>query len=806
MFLKIPMSWLNEYLNIDVDPVTFCEKMTMSGTKVEKIESVGSDPKGLIAGKILKIEKHPNADRLVVCSVDIISEVLQIITGATNVFEGAVVPVATCGCVLPNGMKIKKSKMRGVTSYGMLCSEEELGLSSRDHDGILILSDDFSAGDDLSSAFQNRDSIIEFELTSNRPDCQGIVGIAMEAAVTLGKKLLKPISSDFWEEKDIPLQGCKVSIDIDKSKNSSLFPCLRYSGKIIKNVRIGPSPKWICDRLLLCGVKPVNNVVDITNYVMIEYGQPMHAFDLSTLKGSSIAVRYAEKGERLLTLDDKVHNLDEDTLVIADNEEPIAIAGIIGGKGSSVTDATSVVFLESANFDSSCIRRTSNFLGVKTDACSKFEKSLPESLVVSAMNRACQLISELGIGDVQDGVFDFVHEDVCIPNGVPFDPDYINGLLGTDISVEFMKDTLLQLGFTFKGESEVIPPHFRKDVSIPADIAEEIARIYGYDNIPETFYLGRRIDNSVSLHQKVRQLSADNFVGQGLCEIMTYSFIDEREYSLLMLPIPQLIRIRNPLGAEHSVMRTTSLGSMISVLSKNINYKNEEVRLFEFAKVYNPPAECINPVDQLSEKEDYSMPKEREILTCGMYGNCDFYDLKGYIENLLDGLGIKDYSFKPYDTHPSFHPGKTAVLFIGVENVGILGAVHPVVLRNYGIKKECFVSCLEFEALVKYANLNRVYDPLPRYPSVRRDVAVVVDENITAGEVYSTICSVKSNIIKDVILFDVYHGEQIEKGTKSLAYSIVFNSVDKTLTDDEVNVIFDKIVSKLKTELQASFR
>ena len=804
--MKVPMSWLMDYVDINVPASEFGEKMTMSGTKVEKIEEIGKKSKGLVAGKILKIERHPNADRLVVCSVDIASKTLEIITGATNVFEGAVVPVATCGCVLPNGVKIKKSRMRGVTSLGMLCSEEELGLSSRDHDGILILSDDYSPGDDLSASFCRCDSIVEFELTSNRPDCQGIIGIAREAAVTLGTSLLKPLAPYSFEGGEPELDSFAVRVEVEASDDTPIPPCRRYAARIIKNVRVEPSPGWIADRLVLCGIKPVNNIVDITNYVMLEYGQPMHAFDLNTLKGSALTVRYAHKGESFLALDNKQYNLDDNTLVVADAEGPAAIAGIIGGVRSSVTEATSAVILESANFEPSCVRRASSALGIKTDSCSKFEKSLPESLAAAAMNRACGLISELGFGEVESGLFDYTHDDAHSLKPVEFNHDYINRLLGTDISSQSMKDILLQLGFTFKGDNMVVPPSFRTDVSLPADLAEEVARFYGYDNIPETCFLGRRGDVCVTPSRKVKDVTAHNLVAQGFCEIMTYSFVDEKEYDMLLMPVPELVRIRNPLGVEHSVMRTTPLGSMLSVLVKNINCKNEDVRLFEFAEVYTPAAECINPPDQLSDNEDYTLPGERGILALGMYDNCDFYDLKGCVENLFDSLGVDNYSFKPCETYPSFHPGKAASVFIGVENVGIIGSVNPLVLKNYGIKKECFAACMELEALVKYAQLRRVYKPVPKYPSVRRDIAVAVSEDTPAGQVYDVILRAGKKLVSKVSLFDVYRGEQVESGTKSLAYSIFFSSDEKTLTDEDVSAVLNKITERLKAELNASFR
>ncbi len=797
--MKVPMSWLKEYVEIDCSIDEYAHLMTMSGSKVEGIEKKGEDIKNVVLGKILSIEKHPDAEKLVVCQVDVGDEKVQIVTGASNVREGNVIPVAKNGSELPGGFKIKKTKLRGVESCGMLCSIHELGITkeqypSADEDGIFILDSldiEMKLGRDIRDILGLRENIVEFEITSNRPDCLSVVGLALETAVTLDKEysIPKVVAEEIGQDaKDY------ASVEV-----ADPDLCPRYSARVIKNVKIGPSPKWMQDKLRACGVRAINNIVDITNYVMLEYGQPMHAFDLNLLEGKKIIVRKALEGEALHTLDDQERKLDTDMLVIADEEKAVAVAGVMGGGNSEVSEATEMILFESANFLGSSVRLTAKKLGMRTEASARFEKGLDIENTVKSLDRACQLIAQLGAGEVIGGVIDIDNSDKE-PRKLKLRPDKINEFLGTRISLEDMAKILEKLKFKVdKQNLEVTVPSFRADVEAEVDIAEEIARIYGYDKIKPTLVTGEITQGGKNYKQGIEDKVKSSLLAQGLSEIITYSFTSPKVFDLINIPkdskLRSAVQIINPLGEENSIMRTTTLPEMLQVLSRNFNHRTQEVRLFEFGKVYFPKAV---PVKEL--------PEEKNVVTLGMYGEVDYYDIKGNVEVVLETLRIKDFEFSPLRDNPSFHPGKTAKLLIGGKEAGVVGEVHPMVTDNYEIETRVFAAVLDFDILLEGANLVPEYRPLPKYPAVTRDIAMLVRDEVLVKQIEDIIRKCSGKLLEQLKLFDVYKGKQIPEGIKSVAYSITFRASDRTLTDDEINKVFDKILSSLKQNLEAELR
>ena len=786
--MKLPLSWLNDYTTIDVSPDEFCDAITLSGTKVETLEKLGEGLSNIVVGKILSIEKHPEGDNLRICQVDVGTEVLQIVTGASNVQENDIIPVAKVGAKLPGGT-IKAGKLRGVDSLGMMCSTDELGISQERATGVLVLEDKYPLGMDIREALQLNESIIDFEITSNRPDCLGVIGIAREAAATLRKPFKIP-------EVKVDECGDDISNYISvRVEEPSLCP--RYVARVVKNVKIGPSPQWLQQRLNYCGVRSINNVVDITNYVMLEYCQPMHAFDIRDIEGSQIHVRRAKEGERITTLDGVERDLTPEMLVIADQQKASAVAGVMGGENSEVKEDTTTIVFESANFKGSSVRKTAQKLGLRTESSARFEKGLDPQSTFDAVNRACQLICELGAGEVVSGIIDVDHSSKE-PVEIELRPEKINRFLGTNIAQEEMIRILESLDFRVEGNT-IFVPKFRIDVEGEADIAEEIARIDGYDKIAPTLLSGETTQGMKTTRQKLEDIVNATMVGCGFYEICTYTFTNPKSFDMLCLPENSekrmAVPILNPLGEENSIMRTTSLNGMLEILSHNYNHRVEEARLFEIAKIYEP--------DQLPLK---TLPVEKDIITLGLYGNCDFYDLKGTVEVLLEELGIKNLDIRPVADHPSYHPGKTAGIYIGKTQIAIIGEIHPLVLKNFAIGTSAFAAEIDFDLVEKFRSEKKRYKGLPKYPSVSRDLALLADKAIFVKQIEDIIKKCAGNLLDSISLFDVYEGEQVPDGKKSIAYAIRFRADDRTLKEEEITSVMDKILKMLQEKLGVVLR
>lgn len=796
--MLVPIKWLNDYVNIDVGIKEYADAMTMSGSNVEAIIETGKNIDKIVVGKILKILNHPDADKLIITQVDIGNETIQIVTGADNVKEGDYIPVALHGSTLPNGTRIKKGKLRGVESNGMLCSPDELELTAEQlpkgtdmTGGIYILDQEYPLGIDIKKVLGMDDKIVEFEITNNRPDCLSILGIARETAATLRKKLRYPEVSLPSDSKEVENY---ISIDV---KNLDLCP--RFAVRVIKNINIKSSPSWMQERLIKAGVRPINNIVDITNYVMLELGQPMHAYDLSKLKGKKIIVRNAKKDETLTTLDEKNRNLNESVLVISDEERSIGIAGIMGGYDSEIEEYTKEIALECANFNPVSVRMSSKRLGLRTEASSRFEKGLDLELIPLAINRACYLIEQLGAGEVVDGIID-IYPKVKAKRLIKFRTARAKWLLGVDISADIIKRMLRSLEFKVEGEEvlEIIVPTFRDDIETEADINEEIARLYGYDKIPSRLMDTTFTHGIISEKQKIRNMAKENLTAQGLFEVLTYSFVSPGVFDKINLSEEdshrKAITLINPLGEEQSIMRTMIMPNMLELIGRNYNRKVNEGSFFEISKTYI--AESLPLTD---------LPLEKETLTIGMFGSYDFFDLKGIIENLLSCMNIHDYKILP-SKHDSLHPGKTAALWIGNAKTGFIGEVHPFVLNNYDIPVKTYIAELDFDKIISMVNLNRVFVPLPRFPSIERDIAVIIANEVSAGQIEEIIKSKGGKLIEKIELFDVYKGSQIEEGYKSLAFRIVYRSSEKTLTEDDITKVHNRIINSLTNQVGAVLR
>ncbi len=811
--MKVPLGWLKDYVDIDVSVKEFVDAITMSGSKVEGIEDLGEEISNVVAGRIVSLEKHPNADKLQVAQVDVGNGTIQVITGAQNIKAGDYVPVALHGSTLPGGVKIKKGKIRGLESEGMMCSIQELGRTREDYpdaaeDGIFILEGEPEVGKDIKSVLGLDETVMEFEVTSNRPDCLSILGIAREAAATLKTRLKKP-DIRVKEEGDEAYKYASVEI-----KDPDLCP--RYAARIVKDVKIGPSPKWMQNRLKAAGVRPINNIVDITNYVMLELGQPMHAFDLEYIEGRKIVVRRAQDGESMKTLDDQERKLDSSMLVIADAVKPVAVAGVMGGANSEILPDTKIILFESANFNGASVRLTSKKLGLRTEASSRFEKGLDAENVIIAVNRAAQLVEELGAGTVCKGIIDCYPVKIQ-PRSIKLNPDKINRFLGTSISTEEMINILRSLEFDVDEENLMVNvPSFRADVERDADLAEEIARFYGYNNIEATLLSGKATTQGrKTFKQKVEDIVKNTMISCGLSEIYTYSFTSPKVFDLLRLPKDSQLRravvISNPLGEDYSIMRTTTIPDMLNVISTNYNRRVDEARLFELSYVYLPKDGCeessqsdgmLDPV----KKALKDLPEERSVLTLGMYGNTDFYEMKGIVEELLSVLGIREYEFVPEKNSPEFHPGRTARILIKGQPVGIIGEIHPEVAENFETPERTYVGMIEVAPLVNNAVMEVKYRPLPKFPAVTRDIALLVRDEIMVKQIEDVIVQKSGRLLEDVKLFDIYKGKQVPEGMKSVAFSITFRDEEKTLTDEEVNKVMDRILEALKTALGAELR
>lgn len=789
--MNLSMKWLSDYVTLDTTVKEFCAAMTMSGSKVEVATEEGSEIKNVVVGKLLSVVPHENSDHLVVCQVDVGQEQpIQIVTGAPNVKAGDIVPVALCGAELPNGVKIKKGKLRGVESNGMLCSLGELGLTVHDFpyaiaDGIFLIQEDCQIGQDIHEAIGLNDTSVEFEITSNRPDCLSVTGLAREAAATyhvplnLKKPTFQGIDCNIQDELQVEIQN--------KEK------CPRYAAGIVKNVKIAPSPRWMRERLRASGVRPINNLVDITNYVMLEYGQPMHAFDLRYVKDGKIVVRNAAEGETITTLDGVTRTLSPEMLVIADAEKPIAVAGVMGGEYSGIMEDTNTVVFESAYFEPVQVRRTAKKLGMRTDASARYEKGLDPEGCLRTLERAFELVELLGAGEPVRTHIDLDYNEKQ-RNRIPFDPDWINKFLGTDISREEMCDTMKMLEIEVDGDT-CISPSFRIDLERPADLAEEVARIYGYNNIPSTVIKG--IANaSLTPKQKFRRTLENATVAVGCYGILTYSFISPKYFDKIALPADSSLRktvvISNPLGEDTSVMRTTTLPSMLETLSLNYKNRNAAVALYEIGKEYLPTAP-----DKL--------PEEPDRLTIGMYGDdADFFTLKGMVETILETAGLHDCTYKacgtdaPFDEICALHPGRSAVIYAAETPIGYLGEVHPTVQKNYEIGTRTYVAKLLIDEMQPLAQTEITYQPLPKFPAITRDLSLVCADEVPVGDLQAAMKNAVGNILEQITLFDVYKGEQIAAGMKSVSFSIRMRSHEGTLTDEQADAAMKRVLKALK--------
>ncbi len=759
--MNLSMKWLSDYVTLDTTVKEFCAAMTMSGSKVEVATEEGSEIKNVVVGKLLSVVPHENSDHLVVCQVDVGQEQpIQIVTGAPNVKAGDIVPVALCGAELPNGVKIKKGKLRGVESNGMLCSLGELGLTVHDFpyaiaDGIFLIQEDCQIGQDIHEAIGLNDTSVEFEITSNRPDCLSVTGLAREAAATyhvplnLKKPTFQGIDGNIQDELQVEIQN--------KEK------CPRYAAGIVKNVKIAPSPRWMRERLRASGVRPINNLVDITNYVMLEYGQPMHAFDLRYVKDGKIVVRNAAKGETITTLDGVTRTLSPEMLVIADAEKPIAVAGVMGGEYSGIMEDTNTVVFESAYFEPVQVRRTAKKLGMRTDASARYEKGLDPEGCLRTLERAFELVELLGAGEPVRTHIDLNYNEKQ-RNRIPFDPDWINKFLGTDISREEMCDTMKMLEIEVDGDT-CISPSFRIDLERPADLAEEVARIYGYNNIPSTVIKGVA-NASLTPKQKFRRTLENATVAVGCYGILTYSFISPKYFDKIALPADSSLRktvvISNPLGEDTSVMRTTTLPSMLETLSLNYKNRNAAVALYEIGKEYLPTAP-----DKL--------PEEPDRLTIGMYGDdADFFTLKGMVETILETAGLHDCTYKacgtdaPFDEICALHPGRSAVIYAGETPIGYLGEVHPTVQKNYDIGTRTYVAKLLIDEMQPLAQTEITYQPLPKFPAITRDLSLVCADKVPVGDLQAAMKNAVGKILEQITLFDVYKGEHNAARMKSV--------------------------------------
>ncbi|MBP5426495.1 MAG: phenylalanine--tRNA ligase subunit beta [Clostridiales bacterium] len=794
--MKATLSWINDYVDIkDISVKEFVDRMTVTGSKVERIESLGEDIQKVVTGKILKLDKHPDADRLQVSKVDVGDEVLQIVTGATNISVGDVVPIAKVGATLPGGVRINKGKLRGVESLGMMCSIGELGLSKEDYkdaceDGIFILNQNLPLGIDVKKILGLDETVIEFEITSNRVDCFSVLGLAREAAVAFDKVLEKPMIN-FTEVSE--KASDVMSVDVLNTEY-----CKRYALRVIKNVTVSESPKWIKDRLKGAGIRPINNIVDVTNFVMLELGQPMHAFDLAKIDSNKIIVRDADPGEKIVTLDEVERTLDADTLVIADNEKALAIAGIMGGEYSGISSDTKDIVLECANFDGAKIRLASKKLGLRSDSSALFEKGLNIDNVLLAMDRATMLIADVAGGEILSGVLD--SNDVpVVTKSMNIDCDRINRLLGTNIPDEQMFYILEKLEFAVDREAmRVTVPSFRSDIEGIADLAEEVARIYGYNNIKST--LLESVSPTVggkNKSQKVEDRIKEVLLANGLYETLTYTFTGPKVFDKLNLDkdskLRDVITISNPLGEDYSVMRTTPVPEMLESIGINYSKRNEKAHLFEVSKVFLWDDEKKSPV-------------EKELVCIGMYEEVDFYVLKGIVEEIFDELKIRNYAFKPCDNCKIFHPGRCANVFINGQLVGTLGEIHPVVTKNYKCPERTYVAYIEKEKLVKNSVDREEYRKLPKFPAVARDISFKVSKDVMAGSVEDILRQRGGKILESFKLFDVYEGEQVGEGQKSMAYSLAFRASDRTLTDDDIDKSMKKIIDGLQRELKATLR
>ena len=787
--------WLNTFVDCSgVDDRAFAEAMTLSGSKVETFENLHDAMKNVVAGRILEMERHPDSDHLWVCKVDIGADApIQIVTGAQNQKVGDLIPTALDNSLLPDGKEIHTGALRGVTSEGMFCSVKELGLTLHDYpyaieDGLWIMQEPgVKPGDDMAVVIGRDDHVVEFEITPNRPDCLSVIGLAREASATLNLplKLHKP-----------EVKGCEDSIENHVAvRIEAPELCPRYTARMVRNVKIAPSPEWMRERLRNSGVRPINNIVDITNYVMLEYGQPMHAFDFSCIGGKQIVVRCAKEGETLQTLDGTARALTPSMLAICDEEKPVALAGVMGGANSEIEGDTAMVVFESANFNGPTVRRTAMALGMRTEASGRFEKGLDPMGTVEAVDRACELVEMLGCGEVLQGTIDVV-PNAFEQKTVKLEPEKINGLLGTEVSEAEMRRILLSLGFTLDGDT-IYVPSWRGDVEHYSDIAEEVARFYGYNEIPTAFSGGISTAGGYTELQQTERRIGEVCRSMGLDEIITYSFISPGYYDKIRMPKDDprrdSLKILNPLGEDTSIMRTTILPSMLEILTRNYNYRNKSAALYEIGRIYH--------------KRPDGLADEPKIVSLGAYGpEMDFFVLKGWVENLLADLGAAKPHFVQERLNPSYHPGRCARVFVGETEIGVLGQIHPQVASNYGVDAELYCAELRFDALLSVKGGIPVFKPLPRFPAVTRDIAVVCGAEVPVGDMTEAILAGGGQYLKGCTLFDVYTGHHIAEGMKSVAFSLTMRAEDQTLTDEHAEETVKKVLQLLKEKFNAVMR
>ena len=790
--MRLSRKWLSEFVDVNVGDRDYSETMTMSGSKVEAIHLPGSEIKNVIVGKILSISPHPNADKLAVCQVDTGKNVIQVVTAAKNMKEGDLIPVALDGAVLADGKEIHSGSLRGEVSQGMFCSVAELGLTLHEvpyavEDGLLILQEDCSPGDDIHPVLGLDDHVIEFEITNNRPDCMNVIGLARETSAVYNVPMRT-------HTPQVKAQGPNIA-DLLNVRVEAPDLCPRYTARMVVDVHIGPSPRWIRDRLSASGVRPINNIVDITNYVMLEYGQPMHAFDFSCVEGDTIVVRRAGADATFTTLDGIERRLGENMLVIADENRAVGVAGVMGGENSEITDSTTAIVFESANFNGTSVRTTALSLAMRTDASSRFEKGLDPSMTVNAVDRACELVELLGAGTVCAGMIDVDNSDKT-PVTLRLEPERINGLLGTDISFEDMVRMLAKLGFTVDGDLVTVPS-WRSDVEHMADLAEEVARLYGYDNLPVTSFNGSAASGGYTRRQAMKNTAGAVCRALGYTEILTYSFISPSAYDMLRLPEDDkrrsYLEILNPLGKDTSSMRTSSLPSMLDTLQLNVSHRNKAVKLYEFATVYHPDGK--------------GGAEEPVILTLGCYGgNTDFYTIKGDTESILSQFGIEGAEYEADASDPSYHPGRCARISCGEVRLGTVGQIHPLVCGNWDISVPVYTAELDLEAVFRCSNTEKTYTPLPKYPPVARDLALVCRDSVTVAALTRCIKAAGEPFLKEVDFFDVYKGTGIADGFKSVAFSLLFRSDEGSLRDEEVNACIDSILKEVSDKFGAVLR
>ncbi len=799
--MKASIEWLSEYSDIDVDAIKLGDILTMTGSKVETIDQIGNDIKNVVVGKILEIEKHPDADKLVVTKVDVGTQKIQIVTGAKNIKQGDLVPIAKEGAELPNGVKIKKGSLRGVDSCGMMCSIGELNLTLADYpdqieDGIMILDKKFEKdiGKDIVDVLNLREDIIDFEITSNRPDCFSIEGLGREVSASLNKPFKNPRKNidDLKVEDKKELEGLKVDI---------LAPdlCYRYVARIVKDVKIAPSPDWMVRRLKACGIRSINNIVDITNYVMLEMGQPMHAFDINSIEGKHIIVRRAKADEKITTLDEQVRELDENNLVIADEKKAVAIAGVMGGLNSEIEEDTKTVVFESAVFYGGSVRKTAKKVGLRTESSSRFEKGLSAENALRAANRAVELVELIGAGKAVEGKID-VYPTKQEIHKIKLDVSKINSLLGTNLSKQQMIDILEKLDIKVENDM-VTSPYFRMDLQLLADIAEEIGRFYGYDNLGSTLIKADTTLGIRNKEQNIKKKIREVLVNSGLSEIYTYGFVSQKDLELSNINDEikkYTITLQNPLSDEYKLMRPTTIPSMMQTLAINNNKKNQNVKLFDLSRSYR---------NVKQEVQNGEVPLQEEILTIGMYGDdIDFYNLKGIIENILEAISINRYDVEKETQNASFHPGRCANIKVGIDIIATFGEVHPEVLDNYTISRRVYLAEINVSKLVKYSRANKKYMEVPKFPAVERDIAVIVEEKVEVAQIEKIITKKAKNILESIQLFDIYRNEKLGENKKSVAYSLIFRDKNKTLSDEEINTTMNTIISELEKTLGAELR